>query len=385
MAALTKTDLTKRIPLGDRVLQSFRVTTGSADTGTEWIATGLSEIVAVVGVAVKGTSAITDTLAVAAPVASIDTFTAAVGNTSSIANGEILTIGSQVYTFVSALTETTAPVKATGTVTFVNAAHNVVNTDTVVINGRTYTFKDTPAAIDDIDVSTTDNTVAASFKNAINLDALPGATTYFDGTGINRDVVASGAANVITLTAIVPGTVGNVTLTAAVTNAGSIVVSGATLTGGLDAVVPAANEVLIGADDDATLANLRDAINGAATIGTDYSSNVQPNPVVTATLDVGGGGATASTLTLTARVPGTAANAIVFTTDATGVTVTGGGTLGGGTAGVDQTVSTAGGVGTNFVLNAQGTAVAAGTNMGDLGVECSQASKVIEVTVIGKP
>lgn len=57
MAALTRTELVKRFTLGDRVLQTFRATSGGgANAADEWIDTGLSFIDAVVGVSVIGTA-----------------------------------------------------------------------------------------------------------------------------------------------------------------------------------------------------------------------------------------------------------------------------------------------------------------------------------------
>jgi hypothetical protein len=85
------------------------------------------------------------------------------------------------------------------------------------------------------------------------------------------------------------------------------------------------------------------------------------------------------TTTLTARVPGTVGNAYTLAESSTGITAVGGATFSGG---VDPVAD---GVGANFVLNAQGTGVAAGTNLGDLGIESSKASTVLEVTVIGRP
>jgi hypothetical protein len=56
MAVVAHTEVTKRLPVGDRVQQTYRTSalgTGAAD---EWIATGLSWIDAVVGAVVIGTA-----------------------------------------------------------------------------------------------------------------------------------------------------------------------------------------------------------------------------------------------------------------------------------------------------------------------------------------
>lgn len=67
MAVLAHTEVTKRLPIGDRVLQVFRVTPGAA-AADEWIATGLSWIDAVLGVTVKGTTPWADVSTSADPV-----------------------------------------------------------------------------------------------------------------------------------------------------------------------------------------------------------------------------------------------------------------------------------------------------------------------------
>ncbi len=121
----------------------------------------------------------------------------------------------------------TSGTKGTGTVTFSVAPP--ANNDTVVVQGRTYTFKTALTGVaDEVLIGATFTTAAQNFKAAINHEAGEG-TLYGAGTAPNIYVVASGAAAAITLTAIRIGTSGNVTLTKVATN---IAVSGATLTGG---------------------------------------------------------------------------------------------------------------------------------------------------------
>jgi len=56
MAALTRTEIVKRFPLGDRSLRTIRATSGAgANPADEYIVTGLSYIDAIVGWAVVGT------------------------------------------------------------------------------------------------------------------------------------------------------------------------------------------------------------------------------------------------------------------------------------------------------------------------------------------
>jgi len=54
MAAVAHTEVTKRLPVGDRVMQTFRTSALGTAAADEWIATGLSWIDAVVGLVVIG-------------------------------------------------------------------------------------------------------------------------------------------------------------------------------------------------------------------------------------------------------------------------------------------------------------------------------------------
>lgn len=125
---------------------------------------------------------------------------------------------------------------------------------------------------------------------------------------------------------------------------------------------------------EATLAqNFTHAINRTGTPGTNYSLYVAGHPDVSASLDT-------ATVTLTARVPGTAGNALTLAASDDGTSVTVGGATFSGGLDANAAVS----VGSNFVLDAQGTGVTAGTNPGDLGVELSAAA-TIQVFVFGRP
>lgn len=184
MGALTTTELVKRLPIGDRMLKTFRATSNStANTADEYITTGLRKIDAVVGLTVIGTTA--------------------------------------------------APVAATGTVTF--SATDPTETETIVVGGVTYVLNASVATTGAYSVllNNTQATQAANFTAAINRTATAG-TTYSLYVPQNPLVSAVAATAVVTLTARVPGVVGNsITLTAA---GGSTTVSGATLTGGADSV-----------------------------------------------------------------------------------------------------------------------------------------------------
>jgi hypothetical protein len=69
-----------------------------------------------------------------------------------------------------------------------------------------------------------------------------------------------------------------------------------------------AYEVLIGANEAATLVNLKKAINAEAGIGTNYSTGTEVHPTVTATAS------DAHTVSLEAKTGGTAGNSIATTT-----------------------------------------------------------------------
>lgn len=187
MAALTPTVVLKREPLGDRMLVTVRATSGaSANPSDEYIdIPGLSWIDAVVGVVPFGTSAVA--------------------------------------------------AAATGTVTF--SATDPTDQDTITVDGVVYTIENGALTSYDVDMSTTENTMAANFAAAINRTGVPG-TAYSDAIAPHPTVKASVAANVVTLTARVPGAGGNA-ITLAKSSTGATV-SGATLSGGSDAVTDVA-------------------------------------------------------------------------------------------------------------------------------------------------
>jgi hypothetical protein len=65
----------------------------------------------------------------------------------------------------------------------------IEDNDTVTINGRVYTFKDSPVAADEVDVGGTDTISVGNLVNAINLTGIAG-TTYGAATTINAHVTA---------------------------------------------------------------------------------------------------------------------------------------------------------------------------------------------------
>jgi len=214
--------------------------------------------------------------------------------------GETVTVGAKEYTFRTTLTE----VYATGTVTLA-ANGNPGDGGTITIGDKTYRFKDTLAQANDVKIGADGEATLNNLRAAINDSGTEGVN-YGTGTTANAQVNAPSAAAVSTdatlaIKADALGTGGNAIIFTE-DSAANLTVSGSGfLTGGVDAI---ANEIKIGANTDATLANLRDAINGGATEGTDYSTGTTANAQATS------GDPTANAITLTAIAIGTGGNSI---------------------------------------------------------------------------
>ena len=88
-----------------------------------------------------------------------------------------------------------------------------------------------------------------------------------------------------------------------------------------------ANDVKLGANMAATLANLVAAVNLSGTEGVEYYTGTAAATTATA-------GVTGNVVTLTAVTAGTAGNSIIFTESSTAITISGAGTLTGGAAAV---------------------------------------------------
>lgn len=127
--------------------------------------------------------------------------------------------------------------------------------------------------------------------------------------------------------------------------------------------------VLVNGTPATQATNLANAINGVGTPGTQYTLDTPPHPTFSAA-------AVGDTVVLTYRVPGTVGNGKVCSTDITGAT------LSNSAGGLDPVADPAG---LNFRKNARGTGVAENTNPGDLGIESSGASTLVEVTLLGRP
>lgn len=128
--------------------------------------------------------------------------------------------------------ETLADTYATGTIT--SNGTNVSNNDTVTIGGKVYTFKTTlTPAEGEILIGATATDSLTNLANAINYSGGTPGTDY--QVGLESSWVTSSApvANVITLTSISIGTIGNSTTLAK--SAATLTVSGATLSGAVNA------------------------------------------------------------------------------------------------------------------------------------------------------
>lgn len=130
------------------------------------------------------------------------------------------------------LVHTGAAVAATGTLTV--GVGNATAADTITIAGRTYTFRASAPAEDEVLIGATVTDTATNLVRAINGGAGEG-TLYGTGTEPHVQVSAENTAGVVTFTSLVQGVAGNsLALTRVGTN---LTVSGATLTGGANGVV----------------------------------------------------------------------------------------------------------------------------------------------------
>lgn len=195
-------------------------------------------------------------------------------DTSAQADGDKVTIGSVTYTFRTALTGT----KATGTITTTDVFSDG---ERIVIEGITYTMRttltNTSGAPYEVLIGVSAAVSLDNLKSAINASAGAG-TTYGVGTAAHPKVTAeANAADSQVVQAKVSGTNPNSYLTT--TTAAHATWGAGTLESGV-ATIP--NEVLLGANPAAMLDNLKVAINGGATEGTNYSFGTRAHPQVTA-------------------------------------------------------------------------------------------------------
>lgn len=202
-------------------------------------------------------------------------------------DGETVTIGSQVYTFKTAL----SGAKAVGTLT--SDATAPADGDTVTIEGRTYVFRtaltNTVGAPYEVLIGVSAAVALDNLKSAINADGTAGV--YGSGTLIHPLVTATTNTNTTQVVqSLIYGTGSNNYLTTE--NSAHLSWGGSTLASGAARM---SGEVLIGADADGSLTNLSRAINNTGTPDTDYEGKTPLNTSVTA------GAVTSHTIVLTAR------------------------------------------------------------------------------------
>jgi hypothetical protein len=231
---------------------------------------------------------------------------------------------------------------------------NVADGDTVTIGSIVYRFKDTMLAAYDVKRGADAATSLDNLKAAINASGTPG-TEYFAGTLIHPDVTAT--TNTDTTQKVVSKVIGTANNTKATTETSSHLSWADTTLGGgtgtsvtgvatasstftingtsyyftnqlsetVNGVASAvANEILWVTNDATALDNMKLAINGSGTEGTNYSTGTNANPDVIATTNGN------TTQVIEARVFGTLGNSIT-TTETMTTTAWTGTTLSGGT------------------------------------------------------
>jgi flagellin len=169
------------------------------------------------------------------------------------------------------VTQTTPAVAATGTISF--SGTGAAAGDAIVVGGTTYTFQSaaagtggtsTTGVVQETGSSTAD---AANLANAINFSGGTVGTDYGSGGAANATFTAVASGNVVTITAITPGTGGN-NATLTTTNSNGNVALTATA-GGTAAVTThpnLTNDLLTAADSQATLGLINAAVATVASL-----------------------------------------------------------------------------------------------------------------------
>lgn len=234
------------------------------------------------------------------------------------AAGKKVTIGDVEYIFAASIT---AAVAATAVLT--SDETNVTNGDTVTVGTQIYTFVTTLSGLPyEIKIGADADTTLANLVAAINGAA--GIGVKYGYNTMVHPLVSAGAVAVhaTTLTARSTGTGGNAIAKAENSTHLDFDGAGAAFTGGVNSIP---NQILIGAAGDDTMANLAAAINGAAGEGTTYGWGTVANPYVTS------GAVIAHAITVTAIEKGVDGNAIAkaeddahLDWDGAGATLTGG-------------------------------------------------------------
>jgi flagellin len=231
--------------------------------------------------------------------------------------------------------------------------------DTVALGGKTYTFVTALSATATANEVVTGGLLATSLTNltaAVNGTA-GGGTTYGTGTTANTQVTAgTTTATTIAFAAITAGTTGNAIApvvtgghgTFATANfaggaaggAAPVAAAGNTITVGSQTytfvaalnATPTANEVLVGATEQASLLNLANAVNGGSGSGATYGSTTVTNTSASAA-------AGASSVVFTAKTTGTAGNSLASSVTGTANTFAGANFTGGAAGSVNDLLS----------------------------------------------
>ena len=239
------------------------------------------------------------------------------------ADGSVVTLGAQPYTFRDALTGASA-VAATTTLTSTGVAPTDGNT--VTLGSQAYTFKTTlsagPAVAFEVLIGISAATALDNLKSAVNASAGSG-TAYGTGTTGNVDLSATTNTDTTQLfVATVAGAAGNAL---ASTRVGATLsfpaVTWATPGTGADIVATVAFEVLAGASAAVSLDNLALAVNNGvanngAGAGTTFGTSTTANATISATTN------TDTTQLFVAKTPGAAGNALASTTTGASVHIT---------------------------------------------------------------
>lgn len=244
-------------------------------------------------------------------------------------NNGTITLGGIVYTLKSTLT---AAVASSQTLT--SDETEVADGATVQVGSLVYTFIETALPAYDpydtaryvlIDPGEDPDQTLQNLADAIKGTSAQWGVTHSKNCTAHP-LVTSGdvSSHAITITALTAGTDGDDI--ALVSSDAHLVAGGANLAGGVDTIP---NQIKIGASAAVTLDNIKAAVNGSGTPGTEYSVGTVANPDVEATTNAD------TTQVFEARVGGVVGNSIVAEEDATHLAFGDGSKLvgGGGTAG----------------------------------------------------
>lgn len=241
------------------------------------------------------------------------------------ADGKKVTIGGKLYQFKNTIGTTEGNVKIgdTARATLLNLYNAINHTGTPNTDYYCAAINATVAAQNYVGVGNPYFTVQARTQNANNqvANSIPAASYSFDNPTVLK-LLANQAEGQFKITALNPSVFATATVSqdggtssgAAnnVSAGASIAINGTVYTFGPAAI---AYRVKVGATFDATMDSLIKAINGTGVVGTDVGATTPANTFVTAGARTGTG--TTATFTLTAILPGSAANAYTLVQNGT--------------------------------------------------------------------